>query len=64
MILMKGLTTLAQTPKTDLPRAGVAQLARASRCHREGRGFESRFPLHSTHTSTREVILGYFCIYS
>ncbi len=26
--------------------AGVAQLARASRCHREGRGFESPFPLH------------------
>ena len=25
--------------------AGVAQLARASRCHREGRGFESPFPL-------------------
>ncbi len=29
------------------PRAGVAQLARASACHAEGRGFESHHPLHS-----------------
>ena len=27
-------------------RAGIAQLARASPCQGEGRGFESRFPLH------------------
>ncbi len=27
------------------PFAGIAQLARASRCHREGRGFESLCPL-------------------
>ena len=28
-------------------RAGVAQLARASAFQAEGRGFESRFPLHN-----------------
>ena len=28
--------------------AGVAQLARASAFQAEGRGFESRFPLHKT----------------
>ena len=29
-------------------RAGIAQLARASAFQAEGRGFESRFPLHIT----------------
>ncbi len=28
------------------PKAGIAQLARASAFQAEGRGFESRFPLH------------------
>src|SRR4051812_32636951 len=31
-------------------RAAVAQLARASACHAEGRGFESHQPLASTHS--------------
>ena len=31
----------------DWRRAGIAQLARASAFQAEGRGFESRFPLHS-----------------
>ena len=30
--------------------AGIAQLARASACQAEGRGFESRFPLKITIT--------------
>jgi Ser/Thr protein kinase RdoA (MazF antagonist) len=38
-------------------RAGVAQLARASRCHREGRGFESRFPLQLRHSPNSIISL-------
>jgi hypothetical protein len=33
-------------PLTPTIRAGIAQLARASAFQAEGRGFESRFPLH------------------
>jgi hypothetical protein len=36
--------------------AGVAQLARASRCHREGRGFESPFPLQ-THSLVQSGVV-------
>ena len=36
-----GLATIIQT-------SGSSSAGRASRCQREGRGFESRFPLHSS----------------
>ena len=38
--------------------AGIAQLARASAFQAEGRGFESRFPLHRPRSSVVERFLG------
>ncbi len=37
-----------------IPYAGIAQLARASACQVEGRGFESRFPLKGMYGFSRE----------
>src|SRR6266550_3890215 len=44
------------------PRAAVAQLARASACHAEGRGFESHQPLASTHSPRGHEAPGRFYV--
>lgn len=44
----------------ELLSAGVAQLARASACHAECRGFESRFPLFLPLTNNLKFNSGKF----
>ena len=41
-----GSSPVTRSTEPKLSSAGVAQLARASACHAEGHGFESRYPLH------------------
>src|SRR5512144_168732 len=64
-----GLSTERRLPKNDDPtrlggapillaRAAVAQLARASACHAEGRGFESHQPLLLVSTCRRRLSWG------